>query len=144
IKDQTNHDWICIICDDGSRPKIFEQIAQTIGDDPRFHLRQNRTRLGFYRNFEKCLTLVPPEVPFIALADHDDYWRPEKLATLLAAFDVETTLVYSDMNIVDAEGKQLANTYWTNRSNNYTNLASLFLANTITGAAAMFRRTLLK
>jgi glycosyltransferase involved in cell wall biosynthesis len=143
IKHQTNQEWICIISDDCSRPKIFEEIVQRVGADPRFHVHQNEERLGFYRNFEQCLSLVPPDVDYVALSDHDDWWQPEKLDTLLREFDDETSLVYSDMNIVDQAGKQLASTYWTNRRNNYRNLASLFLANTITGAASMFRRSLL-
>src|SRR5262249_34547809 len=118
IRDQTNQDWICLISDDCSQPRIFEEIVRLVGADPRFHVRQNQSRLGFYHNFEHCLALVPAGVEFIALSDHDDCWHPNKLDSLLAAFDDQTTLVYSDMNIVDQTGKQLATTYWTNRRNN--------------------------
>src|SRR5262249_42257546 len=131
------------VSDDWSQPRILEEVVRLVGADPRFHVRQNQSRLGFYHNFEHCLALVPAGVEFIALSDHDDCWHPNKLDSLLAAFDDQTTLVYSDMNIVDQTGKQLATTYWTNRRNNYQRLGSLFLANTITGAAAMFRRRLL-
>jgi hypothetical protein len=79
----------------------------------------------------------------VALCDHDDYWHPDKLQSLLSEFDENTTLVYSDMNIVSDEGQHIAGTYWTTRSNNYKNFASLILANTITGAASMFPRHLL-
>ncbi len=38
----------------------------------------------------------------------------------------------------------MAEGYWTDeRRNNYTNLASLLIANTVTGAASLFRRELL-
>jgi hypothetical protein len=37
----------------------------------------------------------------------------------------------------------LPQTYWTNRQNNYKNLGSLVLSNTITGAASLFRHELL-
>jgi hypothetical protein len=47
------------------------------------------------------------------------------------------------MRIVDERGAVLAPTYWTTRRNNHTDLASLLIANTITGAAAMMRRRLL-
>ena len=33
--------------------------------------------------------------------------------------------------------------YWTERRNNYTNFASLLLANSVTGAASLFRRAVL-
>ncbi len=143
IKDQSINDWVCYISDDCSRPEIFEQILRTVGADPRFHVRQNQTCLGFYRNFEAVMEMVPSEVEFIALSDHDDYWHPTKLASLHAEFDDETTLVYSDMRIVDKRGEAQAETYWIRRQNNYGSLTSLLMANTITGAASMFRRGLL-
>ncbi len=140
---QTHTNWICIITDDGSPPEAFARIGALAERDPRFHVYRNPTRLGFYHNFERCLALVPVEADYVALSDHDDDWRPEKLATLLAAFDSETTLVYSDMRIVTADGQCLSETYWTTRRNNFTNLVSLLVANTITGAASLFRRWLL-
>jgi glycosyltransferase involved in cell wall biosynthesis len=143
IQRQTFANWVCLICDDGSRPKVFEQICRLVGEDPRFYVHQNSKHLGFYKNFEQCLGMVPSGVAYVALADHDDFWYPEKLATLLARFESDTTLVYSDMALVDREGRRQAGTYWTNRCNSYHSLASLLLANTVTGAAAIFRRQLI-
>ena len=143
IRNQTFSDWVCLISDDGSRPDIFEQARRIIGDDPRFQVHRSKTGVGFYANFERCLSLVPENCEFVALSDHDDYWHPDKLQSLLAAFAPTTTLAYSDMRVVDAGGRELSPTYWTTRPNNSTRLASLLMANTITGAAALFRRNLL-
>ena len=140
---QTHTNWICIVTDDGSPPEAFIRVAALADRDPRFRVYRNPTRLGFYHNFERCLALVPADAEFIALSDHDDDWRPDKLQSLLGAFDADTTLVYSDMRIVNAEGECLSETYWTTRRNNFTNLVSLLVANTITGAASVFRRCLL-
>jgi hypothetical protein len=52
-------------------------------------------------------------------------------------------LVYSDSRLVSADGELVASSYWTERRNNYTNFASLLLANSVTGAASLFRRDLL-
>ena len=49
-------------------------------------------------------------------------------------------LVYSDQRLVDADGRVLRDTLWEGRRNNHTDLASLLVANTITGAAMLFRR----
>ncbi len=143
IRDQTYPHWICIISDDCSHPNIFEQIQQIIGPDPRFHLSSAPSRLGFYHNFERCLSLVPDAGDFVALSDHDDWWHPDKLEVLLSRFDKDTTLVYSDMNIVDVDGNRIAGKYWTTRPNNWEDLGSLLMANTITGAASLLRRDLL-
>jgi hypothetical protein len=47
------------------------------------------------------------------------------------------------MRIVSESGATLSETFWSGRRNNYTNLGSLLLANTVTGAASLFRRELL-
>lgn len=144
IRNQTLQDWVCLISDDCSDPDVFEEIRRIAGEDSRFRVFRGSTRVGFYHNFERCLSLVPAGVEFVTLSDHDDRWHHDKLETLLASFDEDTTLVYSDMNIIDELGNVLANTYWTTRPNRYDDLASLLIANTITGAASMFRATLLK
>jgi glycosyltransferase involved in cell wall biosynthesis len=144
IRDQTLDDWVCVVSDDGSRPAAIEGIRDILGKDPRFSLHQSPARLGFYRNFERALSLAPRGVEFVALSDHDDRWHPDKLESLLARFDDETSLVYSDMNIIDETGTVRSTTYWTTRPNRYDSLASLLLANTITGAASMFRARLLE
>lgn len=143
IQAQTYGHWRCIICDDHSRPERLQAIHDAVAGDPRFVVHASDARVGFYYNFERCLKLVPAEAALVALADQDDAWHPDKLETLVGALRPGVLLVYSDMNIVDAQGRQLAATYWTSRPNNYTRLASLILANTVTGAASLFRRSLL-
>jgi glycosyltransferase involved in cell wall biosynthesis len=144
IRGQTNTEWICLISDDGSPTEKLAAMEKIVAGDPRFRLWRNTERLGFYRNFEACLSRVPAEAEFIALSDHDDIWHPDKLATLMGALDdPAATLAYSDMRIVDAEERVLAPTFWGQRRNNWTNLGSLLLANTVTGAACLFRRSLL-
>jgi hypothetical protein len=110
-----------------------------IGSDPRFVLSRSDRRLGFYRNFERAMAMAPAEAGFIALCDQDDRWYPEKLATLREAIE-GAQLAYSDQRLVDSDGAVLAETLWEGRDNNYTNLASLLVANTITGAAILMRR----
>jgi glycosyltransferase involved in cell wall biosynthesis len=144
IRSQTHEDFVCLVSDDGSDAARFAEIEQACAADTRFVLHAAGPRRGFYRNFERCLSLVPADVPFVALSDHDDAWHPDKLAALLASLrDTGAVLSYSDMNIVSEDGRLLAPSYWTRRRNNYTDLGSLILANTVTGAASLFRRELL-
>jgi glycosyltransferase involved in cell wall biosynthesis len=143
LRAQTLRDWVCVICDDHSRQDRFANLLSVVGHDPRFRIHRQPTNRGFYRNFEQCLALVPPTARFVALADQDDEWRPDKLAALHSRFGPRTTLVYSDMRLIDPDGTVLSPTFWATRRNNYSNFASLLLANTVTGAASMFRRELL-
>ena len=143
LRAQTDTNWICLISDDCSQPDRFEAIERTVAGDPRFVVSRSEKHLSFYRNFERALGMVPAEAELVALCDHDDRWHPEKLGTLRGAIG-GAQLVYSDQRLVDADGRVLADTFWRDRRNNYTNFPSLLIANTITGAAMLFRREMLE
>ena len=144
ITGQDHANFVCIIQDDVSSESSLAAIQRSIAGDPRFVLFRNETRMGFYRNFESCLLRVPVDAEFVALSDHDDRWYPDKLSSLLAAFDDDTQLVYSDCRLVKPDGTVLADSYWTRRRNNFTDLSTMFVANTVTGAASLFRAELLE
>ncbi|HEV2915841.1 MAG TPA: glycosyltransferase [Pyrinomonadaceae bacterium] len=144
IVGQTFRNWVCVINDDCSDPSIFSEIRRIISQDARFRLHRNAARLGYYRNFELCLKLAPASAEFMAFSDQDDYWYSDKLAACLAEFQAEDVqLVYSDMDIAAQDGRVVSHTYWTTRRNNYTDLETLLLANTVTGASVVFRASLL-
>jgi ABC-type polysaccharide/polyol phosphate transport system ATPase subunit/glycosyltransferase involved in cell wall biosynthesis len=143
IRAQTHENWVCVVSDDASGEGKLDAIRETLGDDPRFRLHPSESRRGTYRNFERALELAPAEADFVALCDQDDRWHPDKLQTLHEALGSEKELAYSDMRIVKPDGSEISNTYWTQRRNNHTNFASLLIANTVTGAASMFRREVL-
>jgi len=142
LRQQTLTDWICLISDDCSLPEKYREIEEEISGDERFVMSRSEVRLGFYRNFERALAMVPAEIELVALCDQDDRWYPEKLATLENGL-ADKQLVYSDQRLVSTEGEVLADSYWSGRRNNHTNFASMLIANTVTGAASLFRRELL-
>jgi glycosyltransferase involved in cell wall biosynthesis len=139
IRAQTHAHWVCLISDDGSAPEHYESLQHVVGDDPRFLISRSPRRLGFYLNFERALAMAPRDAPFIALSDQDDEWYPTKLQVLLSAIG-DRQLVYSDARIVDEQGELIASTYWGVRRNNHEDLLSLLMANSVTGAASLFRR----
>jgi glycosyltransferase involved in cell wall biosynthesis len=145
IRAQTHQNWVCIVNDDGTPNEDYDRIRYDLKSDPRFFVFQNAERQNFYRNFETCLRRAPLDVDFIALCDQDDVWDADKLSSLIGAFQTpETLLVYSDARIVDSTGRVRSKTFWVNRRNNYTDLPTLMVANTITGAASMIRAALLQ
>lgn len=139
LREQTDTNWVCVVSDDRSRADRFREITAELEGDERFLLTRSERRLGFYRSFERALGMVPADAGLVALCDQDDRWHPDKLATLRAEIG-SAMLVYSDQRLVDSGGGVLAETYWTSRRNNHTNLLSLLIANTITGAASLLRR----
>ena len=138
LRAQRDDRWICIICDDASSEPAYAEIREQVAGDPRFRVSRSSTPLGFYRNFERALTQIPPDCALVALCDQDDRWHPDKLARLRSALG-GAGLAYSDMRLVDQRGEVLRATLWRGRSNNHTNLASMLLANTVTGAATLFQ-----
>ena len=143
LQAQTHTNWVCIITDDDTPNEHWDRVRGAVRGDKRFMVFQNRTRLNFYENFEQAIGRAPADADYIALCDQDDIWRPDKLETLLAAFREEHQLVFSDARVVDDDGGVLSDTFWSTRRNNYTDLPALMIANTVTGAASMFRASLL-
>lgn len=144
LKAQSYRNWRCVISDDCSADETLAEMKKIIRADNRFVLSVAPQRLGFYYNFERALSLIPEQAEYVALADQDDFWYPDKLETLLSNFDDETTLVYSDMRIVNAAGKTISETFWVQRPSNCTDLAAMLLTNSVTGASAVFRRSVLE
>jgi glycosyltransferase involved in cell wall biosynthesis len=139
LRAQTDDRWICVISDDCSSPELYRELTTVVGDDPRFAVSRSPSHLGFYGNFERALRAAPADAELLALCDQDDRWHPEKLATLRAELG-DAGLVYCDQRLVDASGRVLRETMWRGRRNNHTNLTSLLVANSITGASTLFRR----
>ena len=142
VRAQTHANWVCVVSDDCTSRARFEAIGRELDGDPRFAVSRSPERIGFYHNFERALALAPKAADYVALADQDDWWNPDKLKTLLHAIG-DAQLAYSDARIVDSGGHVLSDTYWQERRNNHEDIASVLMANSITGAASLVRRELL-
>jgi hypothetical protein len=145
IRAQDWPDWVCVISDDGSGAASFAALQAIVADDDRFVVSRSDRRLGFYRNFERALRMVPAGASYVALCDQDDDWHPDKLTALQGELGSRpgALLAYSDMRITDESGAVLSDTYFFLRSNACDDITSMLVANTVTGAASLFRRELL-
>jgi len=148
IRNQEYKDWICIISDDNSKDKYKKQILEVLDGDSSFFFLENKENKGFYHNFERCLELVPDNAKYVALADQDDFWYPNKLKDSVSRLikNESCKLVYSDMRIINQDGEVLSDTYWVKRKNYFKqeDLDLLTIANTVTGAASVFKADLLQ
>ncbi|SHE65639.1 glycosyltransferase [Streptoalloteichus hindustanus] len=145
LRAQTHQNWVCVLGDDASGPDTLALLRELTEDDDRFVVVGHERNVGFYRNFERVLQLVPTDAELVALCDQDDVWDPDKLAVLLEQFaDEDVQLAYCDMRLVDEHGEMTAPSFWGTRSNQWTDVSSLLLLNRITGAASLFRADLLR
>lgn len=138
IQKQTHSNFDCLISVDGDPGPIRDFVEDTLSD-PRFQVLGFDDRLGFYGNFERVLSQVPPHAQWVALSDQDDYWYPKKLETLLPHLETHD-LVSGQARVVEAQsGRVVAET--TGRRN--VAFSDLVIQNQVTGGQTVFRRSLL-
>ena len=142
IREQSHGNWVCLISDESSDEAAFEQLRAEVEGDERFVLSRNDRHLGFYRNFERAMSMTPKEADFVALCDQDDSWHPDKLERLLEAIG-DALLVYSDARLVSPRVSWSASPTGSTDATTSRTTRSLVMANSVTGAASLFRRELL-
>ena len=102
ILNQTKKIDEIIICDDGSTDDTIQIIKDYQNQYPGIlHLYQNDVQLGSTKNMEKCLGLTNGDLVF--LADQDDIWLPNKVATLCAFFETHPSVeaVFSNATLIN-------------------------------------------
>ncbi|MFK4761396.1 glycosyltransferase [Microbacterium sp. ZW T5_45] len=104
LRAQTVKDWECVISVDGDDSSVRRVVAEAAGDDPRFRVIADGTRLGFYLNFERGLAAVDPATSWVALCDQDDHWYPDKLEKLVPHLD-DVALVSGQARLVTHPGE---------------------------------------
>lgn len=135
---QTVTEWECIISVDGDAHTVTSVLADVAAGDTRFRVIAEGTRLGFYLNFERGLRAVSRESAWVALSDQDDFWYPEKLATLLPHLS-EVSLVAGQARLVEYPGDRVIGK--TDRRD--VDQAMIALNNQFTGSLMALRRELL-
>lgn len=146
ILSQTYSNLEIIICDDNSTDSTYTILCEYASFDSRIKLFKNDTNLGLVKNFERALSLSSGE--YIALADQDDIWLPEKIKTLLNEIG-NYDLICSSFKPIDAKGKEkflknktLMNSLLFEKEIKF-NLDTFFYNNFVTGCTALFSKSLL-
>ncbi|PQZ59104.1 MULTISPECIES: glycosyltransferase [unclassified Microbacterium] len=139
IRSQTLTSWDCIVGIDGADAHTRAAIEGMVAGDERFRIVEYESNVGFYRNFERLLEEVLPSSEWVALADQDDAWYPEKLALLVPLLD-NADLAFGQALVVDAGEARVPEKATSRRS---TSLAAAFIDNQVTGSISVFRRALL-
>ena len=101
-----------VVCDDCSTDATIECIREFARTAP-FPVRvfENEKNIGSTKNFERAVELC--EGDFIAFADQDDVWLPEKLRRLEETLANESTaLAFTDGDVVDESLRPLGQRVW--------------------------------
>lgn len=138
IRSQSVVNWTCVVGIDGRDHATVTAIRDLVDADPRFVVREEDENVGFYRNFERVLAMVPEEAAWIALSDQDDFWFPTKLETLLPSLD-HASLAMGQAAVVDVQGRRVGQ----DTSRRDVSLFAEFIDNQVTGSVSVFRAELL-
>ncbi len=140
ILNQTYENLEIIICDDFSKDLTIEILYAYAKKDKRIKFISNEKNLGFMKNFEKAISLTQGE--YIALADQDDIWKPNKIAKLLEKIG-SYNLIHSDMDLID-ENSTILTKLWKKPNIKNQSFAKSIFGNDVTGCTVLFKKTLLK
>lgn len=141
-----------IVRDDGSSDgsqKLIDNCKMKYGDW--LQTLPSEGNLGCVANVN--MLLQSTTAPYVALSDQDDIWLPDKIEkSILAMQELEISfgqnfplLVHTDLKLIDADGKELALSFF-----NYQHLdpyrstiSDLALTNIVTGCTIFLNRSLL-
>lgn len=157
------HRQLTVLCrDDASTDDSANILARYAAQFPhRVHVLSDALgNLGARGNFSHLMnealafepTAEPQPLCYFALADQDDLWHPEKLATLLGAMQQLEgdrpeipALVHSDLQVVDKDGCVIAPSMarFQGLRPDRDRFAAQLMSNTLTGCTALMNRALL-
>ena len=152
ILDQTHKVDEIIIVEDASTDSTRKILLAYSKQNPGlFFINHNPENLGSYKSIEKAIKLCTGDI--ILLADHDDFWYSNKVASVVKWFEANPTMngVFTNGYLMDAQG-EINNNYnlWDSMSfphtiiNNANNLKLYIntVENAVTGAAMAIRNNL--
>lgn len=146
LNEQTYPNLRLYVRDDCSTSVSLEEIEALIKKCVTafpYILERNEENLGSNLTFERLTAEAEGE--FFAYCDQDDIWLPEKLEVLREELEREgALLVCSDMFIIDADGKQTADSITKvrrhHRFRSGANLAEgLLISNFVTGCTTLVK-----
>lgn len=142
ILEQTYKNIEVIVCDDHSTddtPSILSEYRHY----PNFKIWINDSNLGFRKNFEQACQRTNGS--FIAPADQDDIWLPDKLETLVSNIG-DNILIYSNSRLMNENGHLLDATLDQRYSIKFVDghcPRSFYLGNCVAAHTMLFRREIL-
>lgn len=139
ILSQLGQDDEVIIADDGSTDATVAKIGKL--GDPRIRIIEGAHRHSPIWNFEKALEQARGE--YIFLADQDDVWMPDKVATSMRYLQ-DADCVISDNQTIDADDHVIEPSFFKINGTHSGRWFNLLIKNGYLGCCMAFRRHVLE
>lgn len=144
-------DFRILVRDDGSTDGTKDILRHYVEKYPqKICFVDDCERLGVRGSFSR-LSLLSNAL-YVAFADQDDYWHPDKLRLTLDRLQEgekqygkdSPLLAHCDLRVVDVQMRPLADSFWRYQKLDVqiNSLRRLLVSNTVTGCAAMVNRAL--
>lgn len=139
---QTHKNIELVVVDDGSTDNTLNILYEYQKSYSNLRVLPNEFNMGVIKSFEKAVSLSAGD--YIALADQDDVWFPEKIEELLNNIG-DNLLIHSDAVLVDDHLNILQPSHfaWGKQANKASFFDYLMNSN-VTGCTAMFSRELVE
>jgi glycosyltransferase involved in cell wall biosynthesis len=139
---QLSQDDEVIVVDDHSSDRTCEEVRSL--KDPRVRLIERAANQGVAKTFEQALACAGGTVIF--LSDQDDIWDPQKVETILRAFQhkPDVMLIATDASLIDSGGDPLGSSYYESRGKFRPGLLSNLIRCKFLGCTMAFRSELLR
>ena len=150
IINQTYTNWNLLIRDDGSKDKTLDIIKKYEKIDNRITvIRDNKSNLGFVKNFEELLKNSRAE--FVMFSDQDDYWLENKIEKYIEVVEKldkkkleKPLLIHSNSYICDKNLNILKEKFIDSSIARETKSKSIFFYYIVQGATVLINRNLIK
>ncbi len=144
ILNQTYKNIEIVICDDCSTDGTLKILNEYEKKYLNIHVYKNEANLGFVKNFEKAISLCNGE--YVALADQDDIWLPEKLEVLYNSIE-KYSVICSSYKIIDDKNNIISENH-SHRidtrkkivKNRLDKFKTLLFTNFVTGCTILMKR----
>ncbi len=118
------------VFDDCSSDTTVDIVKKYCVENGNIFIYQNKTNLGFLKNFEKAITNIDGN--YIALCDQDDIWGSRKIELsikemklLERQFPNTPALVHTDLTLIDEYGNLLASSFFEKKGISFDSNKSL-------------------
>lgn len=131
-----------VIVDDCSQDNTFDKLSLWAAKYNNIRLYRNEENIGINKNFEKAISLSSGD--YIAIADQDDVWLPQKITRLVVAFETDETVTLAHCRSATLkDGNIDYSNHKLHRHFSGSDTRKLMFFNHINGHNMMFKKELL-